>query len=568
MKLGSGRFSLETIGYYIALAILAGATWIYPFVFSDDGTVHAVNAQLITHLLKGDCPAASLLYRFNPFIVPNWTGHAVMAALIYGGATTVFAEKFLFSLCILTGALGFRYLLRVTGGNPILSWPLLGLSINIFLLAGVYNYTLGIGISFFILAWYLKRRQREAGFTALLALLLTLNWFSHIIAFLFTGMFILMHEIMLMLRHVRGRGIMSYIRDNLFMVAAFLPALALTAIYFLTPYKVQNIDYGNIVNDGLNGIYILTLFDFLPNFEKVTFQQTGSLMILGLLSIASLAWTLMSSLKTHKVLTPFATLLLLCVLILWLLSFFFQFSLMGGWLLDMRLRMLGWYMLFLTLSQIEMNKTQEHGFIYISILIAFFNLSFFVHHAKTTSAVVSTIRANMPQISDNSVVLTLDIPPPPSTLASATSSLSGHLLSDKKCVVDINNYEASLDYFPLRFKDDKVVSLLYQKPVHDKMRHTDLASMIKMDGVSMQKFKTKSGITVDYLFVIGNSHGLKDYSLAKSPDYAAYYLAHEHEYAIALQNDVYKDREMAYEFRYGNQDFFRLFRHSETNYKK
>lgn len=553
----------ERIAFYLLTAITTAAVWIHPYHFSFDGTVHAVNAKLIVDLLLHKCALAEQIFRFNPAIVPNWSGHALMAAAIAAGMSTVAAEKLVFSLCIFVPALGFRRLLRTLGGDMALSWPVLAVTLNYFLLGGSYNYTLGIGISFWICAFLHQHRYKHsATFYLLLVSLLVAAWLSHIVAFLFAGFLLLLIE-MVILRDSWQNTLIRYLRDNIGIALCFLPALVLTTIYILTPYKELGVDYSQDRATWLNILAIFSLTDFLPYYTTEALKAMALFWGLSLLSLGSIAWAFLAK----DIERGRAAILLMGAVTLWTMSLFSQISIKGGWLLDMRLHMLGWYIVFLAVALLKLDKMQQGLFVGLSVGISLANILLFTEQNAQSSALMNGIKTQMPAIEEKSVVLTLEMPP---TLkfSPSTHSISGYVLADKQCVIDLNNYEAFFDYFPLRFKNEEAINHVYRAMAFNAESQSYIPDMVNLTRFDPQAFKKLSGLPVDYIFLVGETTDIEPYAKEGGQIHLDYYHRHRDAYLKDLQQNLFDQYKLISGFTHENRDFFRVFKVWGTDYKE
>lgn len=562
---------MERAGFYFILGIMCVVIWAYPYVLTFDGAAHAANARIIVELLTGECPVAARLFQLNPHILPNWTGHAFMAALIYTGLPASVAEKILFTLCLLLTATGFRMLVRTAKGNPLLSWPVLTLSLGGFLTGGAYNYMLGVGLGFIFLALYIDHRipPRAARLVGI-SLLLVLIWLSHIIAFLMCGLFVMIHELLLW-RHAHkiDSGNQSlpaslglHIRKNSGMILAFLPAMMLTVYYLSLSFSQVKVDYGDSIGKGLNLLYLVSLYDFVRDYTAPDMWQFTAMLLLGAVSLFFLGKQIVSRTTTGTI----ESAALICAFSLWAMSFFTQSAVNGGWLLDARLRTLGWCFAFLTLG-LSGTHTRNQFFAYVCILLAAINIIDFSGSARRTQEIYRALTKDMPAITDHSLIYTLNLPGAPATPIWAYGTIPRYLSLDKKCTYDLSNYEASLDYFPVRYRTNIVAETLYQLP-YFKDRDVNLLAWLKMDNVSRTKFEERTGLKIDYVFQLGDAGRMLAYTDFASENIRLYHEKYAAGFYKAIRTDVLKGFEPIHRFTYRDQAPFTIFKRSGTNYKE
>jgi hypothetical protein len=161
---------------FVALAFLHVAPiWSVRYLPTGDGPTHIYNAWVLHGLISGDAPAhIRNAYKVDWRPHPNWSGHALMALAI-AFVPPLIAEKLLVTLAIALMLAGTWLLATsVDRRNDVyafLAFPFLWTQT---LVAGYYNFTLGVGLYLIILAIWWRR-----GPMILLAALLVLCYFTH-----------------------------------------------------------------------------------------------------------------------------------------------------------------------------------------------------------------------------------------------------------------------------------------------------------------------------------------------------------------------------------------------------
>lgn len=148
--LASGR------GFAASVIVVALFFLLQDGFFTLDGWAHGSNAQWTRALLGGD-PAFEGFARFNPFPVPNWTGHALLTALQVI-LPPLWAEKVLLLIILLLLGAGCYRFTRAWCGQPNL---LIVLCLPVFLsnlfILGFYNFLLATGLVFWLTGWWWER---------------------------------------------------------------------------------------------------------------------------------------------------------------------------------------------------------------------------------------------------------------------------------------------------------------------------------------------------------------------------------------------------------------------------
>jgi hypothetical protein len=161
------------------------ASYYFP---SLDSPAHLYNAKLILELMQGDGFIVQHFYQFNPMVVPNWMGHALLALfyLIFG--EWWLAEKLMLVLYFVSLPLAVDYFIRTIGGNRWWSFWSLPFLFSFVFSIGFYNYSLSIIFALLFLSnsWKFFERQFSVKENLMLFLLLLMVYFSHGFTFLLT----------------------------------------------------------------------------------------------------------------------------------------------------------------------------------------------------------------------------------------------------------------------------------------------------------------------------------------------------------------------------------------------
>ncbi len=226
---------------FAALALLNMLPFILLSYFpSMDGPSHLSNAFIIKELLLSDNPFLESFYRFNPEPVPNWTGHALLAGLMTL-LSPALSEKILLALLLLGIPYSFRSLMRaVSDRTPWLSWLIFPFAQSIFLVYGFYNFCISIILFFYTLSFWVRTAEMKHQYIRmmLLALLLLLTYFSHILTFGLLGIALFLH-IILTGKSNTGPGQTNYplwfrsvLGKSLLLLAAGMIPLILSFFFF------------------------------------------------------------------------------------------------------------------------------------------------------------------------------------------------------------------------------------------------------------------------------------------------------------------------------------------------
>lgn len=156
--------------------------WTVHYLPTVDGPCHTYNAWVIRSY--GDVPLFQKYYEVNTRPYPNWTGHAVMALLMFVVPPLV-AEKLLVTLYIVLFLSGVWYLSgAVTAGQRWLAFLAFPFVYNAMFQYGFYNFSIGFALFPWIVGFWWRRRDRiDFRYALGINLLLVLCYLSHIVAF-------------------------------------------------------------------------------------------------------------------------------------------------------------------------------------------------------------------------------------------------------------------------------------------------------------------------------------------------------------------------------------------------
>lgn len=156
--------------------------WTVHYLPTVDGPCHTYNAWIIRSY--SDVPLFQKYYEINTKPYPNWTGHGLMALLMFVVPPLV-AEKLLVTLYVLVFLSGAWYLSgAITPDNRWLAFLAFPFVYNYMFQFGFYNFSLGLGLFLWTVGYWWRRRDRvNLRYGIGINLLLWLCYFSHIVAF-------------------------------------------------------------------------------------------------------------------------------------------------------------------------------------------------------------------------------------------------------------------------------------------------------------------------------------------------------------------------------------------------
>ncbi|AEA43656.1 hypothetical protein Fluta_1664 [Fluviicola taffensis DSM 16823] len=149
-----------------------------------DGPAHLYNANLINHMLLN--PDFDSFFRFNPEPVPNWIGH-ILLCFFNWFLPGYLAEKLLLLVYFIGLPYSFRNLIKSAGGEYVLlSYLIFPFTYNYLFSMGFYNFSLGLIGLFILLSFWIKNHETITSSikkTVILSIFLILIYFSHVLMF-------------------------------------------------------------------------------------------------------------------------------------------------------------------------------------------------------------------------------------------------------------------------------------------------------------------------------------------------------------------------------------------------
>ncbi|MBW3641261.1 MAG: hypothetical protein KY451_15765 [Actinobacteria bacterium] len=206
-------------------------------VVTVDGPAHLAGAAV---LLSYDDPGRDVLrrlYEVDLRPVPNMLTTLVLAGLLHLTGPDV-AERLLVGAYVVLLTLGLRYALRgvhvQAGWLAVAALPFAG---NYLYYYGFYNFCLSLSLTLFVLGLALRRRDGWSGqAVAGLSVLLVLAWFAHLLPLLIAGLFVAVLAVLRALPARRTGGALRAVRTHVLAPAlAALPILLLTASFLASP---------------------------------------------------------------------------------------------------------------------------------------------------------------------------------------------------------------------------------------------------------------------------------------------------------------------------------------------
>jgi hypothetical protein len=456
-----------------------------------DGPAHQYNARLIHHLLSGDIPVVNWYFTFSTELVPNWFGH-VLLYLFNLILPSVMAEKAVL-LCYVVGLpLSFRYFITSFNKENVgISYLIFPFVYTLFFLMGFYNFNLAL-VLLFLASGYWMRSGSHPGWLRYLGMffLITCTYFAHLFVFVVLLMSLGLYEAGGLVRDYRKN-----LRSAIVLMALCLPCVLLSVVYLkghVLPER-KYVSWKDLTNFIRNMSPLITL-----NYAaQVKYSRAAMYMVLGLFSSA-LFLRLRLYFRTPKETRG---------------SFLAQFNAGDSWLalspvllvlyytlpdsdgiagyVSLRLCLLFFLALLAWVSWQKLPDWLVIAAIFVSAGVFQNQIRFHSREIKTYDSIAQECHKASGFLQPNTVVM------PVNYMSNWMLAHFSNYLGHEKPVVILENYEASLPFFPLRFGDG------------DFHRSPDLEN--PMNECTNYPWNQYRGYkTVDYVFSLGNSKDVKD----------------------------------------------------------
>ncbi len=132
----------------------------------------------------------------------------------------------------------------------------------------------------------------------------------------------------------------------------------------------------------------------------------------------------------------------------------------------------------------------------------------------------------------------------------------------------MNNYEAVVDSFPIRYKNDIVQRTIYEMPPYFQDKDVHLLGIVKMDNISRKKFETETGLIINYIFLFNSIEKMPPPEKEVVENNRLYYEKYAKAFRHALKTDILDEFETVHRLTINNQQVLSVLKRSETNYKK
>jgi len=487
---------LSRYGNYIFLLIAATHLHFFfqfKFFTTLDGPAHLHNSNLIYHSLFNYSETFSEYYNYNTSPSPNWISHIFETTLRIFFEPDV-AEKIFLSVYFLSTVYAFRYfIIFFRPENKISGLAIIPFLFSAFLYLGFYNFCFSFCFLFLILGFWLRKRENiRIKDIVPLAVLFTALYLSHGFIYLFTFFILFLFiafdlaDDAMQLKSFSSSVKKIFFKRGILILVSAIPSLVMFCIY-LQNYGTEStytyLKYEEIIK------YLMDIQPMIHMTEEENYYTT-IYFYLFLSVFFILSGLRILNFKNRKFIREDIFLLLSFILLVFV--FISPDSDMKGGFIILRLCLLFYLFIVLWLLTQNWNKLLLTIFILVLLVTHSFHLHFISRMQQGNSMMAADIYRASEKLEDWSVVLPVN---------ESENWLHHHYsnyLGVKKPVIVLENYEATMLYFPLLWNWER-----------SRLDFTNLNPSVEAICDSGMNFISHEKVRHDYLFFL---HGGKKYA--------------------------------------------------------
>jgi len=439
----------STLFFYFVLIInvlFVCSTRFYP---SIDGPAHLYNANMLNSLLSGN-NTVNDFYIINKMPIPNWTSEFILSfshLFLLG----FLSEKVFLIVYIVGMAIGFRYLVKVLNPKNIsLSIIIFPFIYSFLFHLGFYNFSISFVIFFFSLGFGIKTLSNKSiGNYIILVVLISLLYFSNILMLFFLGLTLGLYCIYLMyeyyIENKDFKKVITFGGSKLLVVfLCTLPSLICllifykNVVFFPSNVRIPTKELVQWLNDGR----ALIVFDYVGE-QLITNQFIHILILLLVISFLGIKKTNYFSFRKIDV--------LVIPLIVSLILFFIIPDGASATMMSQRYCYI--FTIFLLIWSITRAIPGKYNSVVI-IIVLLLHLGLLFKHRNGTIKGINKDAISYYKTSEciekNSIVLPVNV-----SDNWIEIHFSNYLGIDKPMII-LENYEASVGWFPLKWNWEKM----------------------------------------------------------------------------------------------------------------
>lgn len=470
-----------------------------------DGPAHLYNSQLINQILFGDQSILQEVFKMNPELIPNWTGH-FMLSFFNLFLPAFLSEKAVLLFYVIGLPYSFRALIKtISPTNTFFSYLIFPFTYCFFVYMGFYNFLIALVFLLITFNFWLKHQDNHSFKTIVKLLgLITLTYFSHVFVFVILLFLIGLHILLKTVQQIfqnsnswKNSILSSLTKTKTILLGSSLP-LVLFIIYWLNKAEGGNNQFvkSEELLEWLGNMRPFITFHYL-NEKAITQKIAYFVAVIFILALFGRIRELTNKSKSAETKSSRffkGTDFWLVTTLIFLVMYFKlpDFDSQAGFI-SVRLGLLFILFLFIWLAAQDY-PGWFHVFVPVVVLYFHCNLRMSqLEEIKTLAGFAKECNTASEKIQDNSVVV-----PVYCTDSWLVGHFSNYLGVDKPMVI-LENYECIMGYFPVKWNEEH-----YPNFQIGSERPEDFPCL---------KIKTSSPNRlhkVDYVFVIGNIESKTD----------------------------------------------------------
>jgi hypothetical protein len=476
--------------FYLVLVFSISMLFTVKFYPSMDGPCHLYNSNIISQLIEGNSFALKNFFVLNNTILPNWVSYIILSAF-NSFLPAWLAEKILLVIYITGISISFRLLIKqLSPDNFSLSIFIFPFANSFLFHLGFYNYCLSFVFLFLTLSYWLKYYETNTILKYLgLLVLLMLTYLSAILTFFYLGLCLGLFTVLFTVKNYDGNKkfllIKKVIKELIILLIISLPCLIFSLLFIksITFFpSSEHISTGGLIK-WLNDVRCLIVYDYVDE-EKLTEQFLH--IAIAILSISFFIRFYNKRTLLNINIFRISDVFLIPVIFTLFLYFTVPNGSNAGMMSD-RYCLLAYMFFIIWVSSQTLPKMASNFFV---ILIIIFHVVLMLKHhngaIKDLNKDAITINNSSKYIEDNSIVLPVNM-----SDNWIEPHFSNYLGVDKPMII-LENYEASVGWFPVKWNTQKLLRL--------KAGEADTFSGLSW----ISKVQSNQIKQIDYIFLYGN----------------------------------------------------------------
>ncbi len=459
-----------------------------------DGAAHLYNSNILLEIIKGN-QALSEFYTINTLPIPNWTSHFILL-LFQSFLPAWLAEKMLLIFYVAGMAISFRYLITVLNpANTTLSILIFPFIYSFLFHLGFYNFSISFIFFFTTLGFWLQNNtSTKPYFFIILFLLITITYFSNLLIFGFLGLTIGFYILYFSyVKYINNKDFQIALNFGLkklgVLLLASIPGLFFLTIFFMNvQFFPSNQSYSiTELLKWINDARPFIVYDY-PGEEIITEQYFHILLLLVALRFIPYG----NKSKSKKRLIEKVNITIIPVILTLLLFLLTPNGSGAGMMSDRYCLMFYIFGLVFILSRpinIKLGKVIIPIILLLHIGLLFKHLNGTIKKLDKNATAIYNVGEF---IKVNSTVLPVNF---------SDNWLEPHFsnyLGVKKPIIILENYEASIGWFPIKWNSEIMPKLL-------------LSDKQSISGIHWPSNPNSHIIKhIDYVLLYGNQEKIND----------------------------------------------------------